>query len=92
MLPVRGTPSFWAELDEIPPGDLRREEIYDIAFELCDKGPNIERSHPILLPFGKRWFPGYWIDLPSGDAFIEYAAITATNDEYRVALLALIWY
>jgi hypothetical protein len=77
VLPVRGTISFWAEVDEIPPGDPRLEEIYDIAFALSEDGPNIPGSRSTQLPFGDGYRPGYWVDLPSKAGYISYMAVTA---------------
>jgi len=92
VIPVRGTLSFWAEVDGIPANDPLLDEIYDIAFDLAEGGPNIEGSRPTQWPFGGHYWPGYWVDLPSRAGFIGYLALEAVNGEFRIALLHLTWY
>jgi hypothetical protein len=92
LIPVRGTFSFWAEVDGVPQGDPLLEEIYDVAFALSTNGPDIPGSCPLTIPFGNRYLPGYVIDLPSGAGYITYAAVTAPDGEHLIAMLSLIWF
>jgi hypothetical protein len=90
---VRGTFSFWAELDSIALDDPRVDEVYEIAFTLLEEGPRIEGAMRTWWPWGIGLEHGYYIDLPDGSGFIGYMDLAERiGGPSRIALIHLIWY